>query len=387
MKNRARKLLVLSVLLCLLTGCTKQSGTKTAMDNWAETARLDADETAENLYNAALEEDVLKIYTVSSRLFDVAESFQKQYPGLLAEVTYYRTEEIKEKLEANAAAESFDCDLIFITNGDGSLTEEMIPKQLAYQYVPKDIKDKLRTGGSEEYLSILLEVPLLAYNEDYYNEAPIKNWWELTEPEWKGKLYITDPAKSMISYTMFAMFMKDSEGMAEAYREYFGRDFVSDTGESAGKAFVRMLIENDIRVANDSDDVANAIAAPGSTSDSVGIINASKLRLRDQGYALQVCYETEPFAGVINPADIMIAGGAKNINSAKLFIRWILGEADGEGEGYKPFLQEGAWPSRTDVVGGASKSLEEMNVIYTDEEYTTKQREGFLEFWSKYFIP
>ncbi|MCR5331460.1 MAG: hypothetical protein K6E62_09780, partial [Lachnospiraceae bacterium] len=120
-------------------------------------------------------------------------------------------------------------------------------------------------------------------------------------------------------------------------------------------------------------------------SDAVGILNASKLRLRDQGYPLQVCYELEPFAGVINPANIMIAGGAKNINSAKLFIRWILGEADGNGEGGKPFLQEGAWPSRTDAHGGASRRLEDMNVIYTDETYSSKNREAFLSFWNQFY--
>ena len=58
----------------------------------------------------------------------------------------------------------------------------------------------------------------------------------------------------------------------------------------------------------------------------------------------------------------MIAGGAKNINSAKLFIRWILGEADGNGEGGKPFLQEGAWPSRTDAHGGSFFNILPMHI-------------------------
>ena len=100
---------------------------------------------------------------------------------------------------------------------------------------------------------------------------------------------------------------------------------------------------------------------------------------------MQVCYDLEPFAGVINPANILIAGGAKNINSAKLFVRWILGETDGKGEGYKPFLQEGAWPSRVDVEGGASKKLEDINVIYTDETYSAKNREAFLKFWNQFY--
>lgn len=377
--------IAIAASLCVLAACNGKKESVSEMDEWARSAKLTAAESAEELYEAAKEEDVLKIYTVSSRLFDVAESFQRQYPGLLVEVTYYRAEDMKEKLSQNAENKTYDCDLLFITNGDGSLTEELIPKKLAYKYVPSDLKDKLRTGGSEEYLSILLEVPLLTYNDAFYKTAPITNWWELTKPEWKGKLYVTDPSRSMISYTMFAMFLQHSAEMEQAYRDCFGTDFASENGESAGMMFLRMLIENDLQVVNDSDDAANAIAAPGTVSDGVGILNASKLRLRDRGYSMQVCYELTPFAGVINPANIMVAGGAKNVNSAKLFIRWILGETDGTGEGYQPFLQEGAWPARTDVSGGASRRLEDINVIYTDENYTSKQREDFLAFWKKHF--
>lgn len=372
-----------ALFLALLAGCGKN--TKNEMTAWEKAAKLQAEQSADELYEAAKDEGVLNIYTVSSRLFDVAESFQKQYPGLLVEVNYLRAEEMVEKVKQNKENGTYDCDLLFITNGDGSITEDLIPNKLAYKYVPYDIKEKLRTGGSDEYLSILLEVPLLTYNEDYYTNTPISNWWELTEEKWRGKLYITNPTKSMISYTLFSMFMENTEKMEASYEEYFGKKYVANGNESAGEAFVRMLIENDINVVNDSDDVANAVATPGSKSEAVGILNASKLRLRDQGYPLQVCYELEPFAGVINPANILIAGGAKNINSAKLFVRWILGEADGKGEGYKPFLQEGAWPSRVDVEGGASQKLEDMNVIYTDETYSSKNREDFLNFWNQFY--
>jgi len=374
----------MTVCMVLVTGCSGKKA-KDAMSVWEKNAALDAGQSAEELYEAAKGEDVLNIYTVSSRLFDVAESFQKQYPGLLVEVNYYRAEEMTEKIKQNHASESYDCDLLFITNGDGSLTEDLIPNRLAFKYVPYDMKDKLRTGGSDEYLSVLLEVPLLTYNEDCYTGAPISDWWELTEEKWRGKLYITNPSKSMISYTLFSMFMKNTDLMEASYEAHFGKKYEPAGKESAGEAFVRMLIENGLNVVNDSDDVANAVALPGSKSDAVGILNASKLRLRDQGYPLQVCYELEPFAGVINPANIMIAGGAKNINSAKLFIRWILGEADGNGEGCKPFLQEGAWPSRTDAHGGASRKLEDMNVIYTDETYSSKNREAFLNFWNQFY--
>ena len=384
MFKKTALIICLYACLLMLAACGGDTA-KDAMSTWEKNAALGAEQSPKELYEAAKGEGILKIYTVSSRLFDVAESFQKQYPGLLVEVNYYRAEEMTEKIKQNHESESYDCDLLFITNGDGSLTEDLIPKKLAYRYVPYDIKDKLRTGGSEQYLSVLLEVPLLTYNEDYYEDTPVSNWWELTEEKWRGKLYITDPSKSMISYTLFSMFIKNSDKMEASYEAHFGKKFEASGSESAGEAFIRLLIENGLNVVNDSDDVANAVALPGSKSDAVGILNASKLRLRDQGYPLQVCYELDPFAGVINPANIMIAGGAKNINSAKLFIRWILGEADGTGEGGKPFLQEGAWPSRADVEGAATRKLEDMNVIYTDETYSSKNREAFLSFWNQFY--
>lgn len=378
--------LLICVVMCIsmLTGCGNKTP-QNEMAGWEATAMLMKEQSSAELYEAAQSEGVLKVYTVSSRVFDVAESFQKQYPGLLVEVNYCRAEEMVDKINQNNENKTYDCDIIFITNGDGSITENLIPNKLAYKYVPYDMKDKLRTGGSDEYLSVLLEVPLLTYNEDYYDDAPISNWWELTEDKWRGKLYITNPTKSMISYTLFSMFIENTEQMEYSYEAYFGKKFEANGKETAGEAFVRMLIENDIKVVNDSDDVANAVAAPGSSSEAVGILNASKLRLREQGYPLAVCYDLKPFAGVINPANIMIAGGATNINSAKLFVRWILGEVDGKGEGYKPFLQEGAWPSRTDVEGGATQKLEDMNVIYTDETYSSKNRENFLNFWNQFY--
>ncbi len=379
-----KKLIAVSLTgILLLSGCARNEQESSGMSEWEKAAKLSAHETAEELYEAAKAEDVLTIYTVSSRVFDVVESFQKQYPGLLVEATYYRAEEIKEKLYEGRANGEIGCDLIFTTNGDGNLTQDLIPNHLAYKYIPYDIEDKMRKGGSSEYVSILLEAPLLAYNSEVYTDgAPLKNWWELTEPEWKGKLYVTDPTKSNISYTVFSMLISNTDMLEEAYLEHFGTKYSAKDKESAGECLIRKLIENDLHVLNDSDDVADAVAAPGTGADGIGLLNASKLRLNDKGYTLENITDMKPFAGVINPANIMIAGGAENVNSAKLFIRWMLGETDGTGEGYTPFLGVGAWPARGDVTRGDSRNLDDMNVIYTDEKYTAENREAFLNMWS-----
>lgn len=71
------------------------------------------------------------------------------------------------------------------------------------------------------------------------------------------------------------------------------------------------------------------------------------------------------------------------MNQAKLFIQFIMGGESGDGEGYKPFLQEGAWLARTDITASASKQLEEMEAIYTDETYSCNHRDSFLAFWDE----
>lgn len=371
-------LVLLSLILC---ACGRTDSLKQTMVAWQKQAGLQEEDSPKQLYDKALNEDVLTIYTVSSRLFDVAKSFEEQYPGLKVNLVYYRVEELVEKIEENAAAKTYDCDVIFCTNGDGSLTDNLIPKRLAYKYIPADMKDKMRSQGNDAYVSVLLELSSLAYNDKIYDSAPVTNWWELTDEKWKDRVYITDPSKSMISYTLFSMMDKYNDEMKEAYSEYYGSELTPVNGESAAKTYIRMLMENGLMVVNDSDDVAAAVAESDAESPVLGVMNASKMRMRDQGYSLKACYQMTPFTGVINPADIMIAGGSKNINTAKLFIRWILGEKEGTGKGYQPFLQEGAWPSRIDVEGKTDTLLEDIPAVYTDESYSAENREDFLQFW------
>lgn len=376
-----KKIFVILLLLSvILTGCTQAPAADDPMSDWLDAANLSAEESVDELYAKALEEDVLTIYTVSSRIMDVAESFQQEYPGLPVDVIYTRSEELVGQITTEAAEEKYSCDLIFCTNGDGSLTENLIPNGLVYKYLPWDMKDAMRTGGNEQYLSVLLEVPLLTYNEEAHPTAPILNWWELTEPQWKDKVYITNPTRSMISYTLFSMMQQNEDQMEAAYAQRYGTPFEAENGEGAFKTFLRKLVENGLHVVNDSDDVADAIAKPGMNCQGIGILNASKLRLRESGYPLAVAYEMEPFAGVINPANLMLVGGSKNVNAAKLFIRWTLGETMGTGVGYEPFLQEGAWPARVDVQS-PSRSLDSFHAIYTDEQFACENRDEFLAFW------
>lgn len=366
--------LILAFVLCL-SACSSSSS-ETSTNEWLETAQLEAEETSDELYELALSEGVLTIYTVSSRIVDVAAAFEAEYPGLFVEVIYYRTEDMVSALETEKAADNVTSDLVFLTNGDGAITENLLPNELVHKYLPYDMANSMLDGLNEDYLSVMIEVPMLVYSSEYFSSAPVSNLWELTEETWYDKVYITNPADSMISYTFIAMLEQNSDLLEDAYASYFGSEYVADEGIVT--YFLSLLLQNALHVVNDSDDVANGIEYGEGT---IGLMNASKIRYNEDGYHFALTYNLEPFSGVANSAAIMMVDGAKNVSSAKLFIRYILGESTGDSEGLALLMNnEGIWPSRTDVTY-LSEPLENFEVEYTDESFSYDYRDEFLELW------
>jgi iron(III) transport system substrate-binding protein len=377
-----RLIALLLILLLVISGCTP---TATAPENpladWLSAANLDAAQTPEELYAAALREDMLVVYSTSTRMMDVAASFEQQYPGLIVRVEHIREGELYDKLLENYQSSNFACDIIVSADGIGIMANEFLPKSIAVKYTPYDIADKMLPGTNDDFLMLAGEASMLLYNDAYYSEPPIHNWWELTEEKWRGMVYMGNPVRSITTLAFLCMAVGNSEMMAEAYENLYGKPLEMQPGESAGEVFVRRLVENDITIVNSSDEVAEAIGFPGSGSPALGIAISSKERLRGLGYEITNHYDMEPFTGVYTSISVMMAGGSQNVNAAKLYIRWLLGEVDGYGEGYKPYLQSGAWSVRSDVRDDSGVRSEELNLLRTDRNYMYENQEAFIAFW------
>jgi iron(III) transport system substrate-binding protein len=225
------------------------------------------------------------------------------------------------------------------------------------------------------------EASILQYNDRYYDRPPIYNWWELTEEKWRGMVYMANPVRSITTLAFLCKIVEYSDMMEAEYESLYGHPLEMLPGENAGQAFVRRLVENDVVIVNSSDEVADEIGSPGSKNPSLGIVVSSKTRLQGLGYEITNHYGMGPFAGMYTPISIMMAGGARNVNAAKLFIRWLLGEADGQGEGYKPYLQSGAWSVRSDVRDESGVRSDELNLLYTNMDFIYKHHESFIAFW------
>lgn len=369
-------------MLCILIGCQKtESEQENYLKRWITKANLDAEEDKDELYQKALEESGLVVYSNTSRVAQVKQSFEKEYPGLVITVYDMRTGSIPDKLKENYENGQFDCDVVLCSDSTGIISHEFLPKGILTNYVPYDIKSKMRKGHYEEQLVFLGESQMIFYNSALHDKPPIENWWQLTEDNYKGKIVMSNPLTSYGTYGLLISFEAYASQMEEAYEKYFGTPLPVPEGSNAGKIFLEALLKNTI-IVNSSDEVIAELSGETKDSETIGIMVSSKMRMKELGYPIDICYQAEPFAGIYCPDSVFIASGAKNVSTAKLFIRWLLGEADGQGEGAAPYLTEGTWSTRTDRDSACKYSLDELELKGIDTEFAYEKVEEF-ENWYK----
>ena len=367
------------LLLASLSGCAQ---TQEAVTNeWLQTAQLDAQETPQQLYEKALLEETLVIYSSTTRIFDTQKAFEVAYPGLATDVQIVRTADLIVLLEENVATGEALCDVVICTDSNAILSTQMVPQGLLYKYVPWDIEDKILPQYNTEILDFMVESGLLFYNSEVYDTPPIASWWELTEPRWNGKFYMVDPQRSHTTNALLFTIIQHSDEMAAAYEALYGQPLPVPEGSTAGHEFWRMLLANNVQFTSSSDEALELVGMPGQSDPPLAILVSSKDRKAALGYAIAPAYHLAPTAGVIVPNSLMLHGGAKNVSAAKLFIRFLLGETDGTGVGFAPYMHEGNWPVRTDVVSPSEVQLDEVDFWLLDKQFMADNLEKITEFW------
>ena len=382
--KKSLAILLTSALLACLFGCGGPAAPTAEQElaAWLEQARLDAQETPRQLYEAALREDTLVVYSTTTRIYQVKESFEAAYPGLTVEVYDTRAHDMVEALRLAYENREWNCDVIICSDDNGSLTQELLPLRIVNKYVPYDIAPALREEANRELLYFVGECEQLFYNAEVYDESPVKNWWELTEPQWRGKVYMNSPLRSFPAYALVHSVIANSDKMEQAFEARYGVPMQIPPGSSAGKVFWEKLVANGVHFTTSSNELVEVVGMPGQSDPPVAFMISSKTRRNEVGMQVAAAYGAAPCDGVYAPNSVSIAGGAKNVNAAKLFIRWLLGETDGTGEGLKPYLLDGTWPVRTDVQTGTAVSMSEGNFWFNEKDDVISREKEILAFWS-----
>ena len=366
---------------------TPEAPAESDLTEWEQFANIYAtDETDEELYKQAIAEGgKVTFYSISSRCTKVADAFMAKYPEIECTPFDISTNELLEKVTREHEAGQKVADVVHIKDQDGSMYLEYVANKVFYNYKPADIFAHIDPSLTATATPLYTELTQLFYNTEVYDESPITNIWQLTEPQWKGKITMQNPLDNLSWGSWITGFCvgEEPDKLAAAYKELYGEELVlSDGCENAGFEFLKRLHANDPIYCASSDESAEAVGTPGQSDPPVGFTASSKLRKAEENGWVFAPVNLVPNTGIPAINTLYVVEGCEHPAAAKLLIRFMMGGIDGDTSGYKPFNTLGGWPVRDDIEPAeGSVPLSEVNVAHFDAEEIYMNYNTVRDFW------
>ncbi|RPI86630.1 MAG: ABC transporter substrate-binding protein [Chloroflexi bacterium] len=368
------KLLGLMMLLSMIVGCTPTApkeapvASEAPVSNVApaETTLTEAEQWAKDnglgpyqpetedwaaIEAAAKKEGKVVIYANSSKIGKLTDAWNALYPDIVYEGN--DTDGIDTKMAAEQEAGNVVGDVWF--NSDGHiLFGKFVPNQWLWSFVPSDVVIPEVTPD-RPFAIARHGTDLFGYNQEAHPEGcPITNIWQLTEPEWKSKLFMEDPISDVSMMAKLATFVQYADKMAAAYKDLYGRDWTTDeyavedsfgmVVEDAGYLWLRKMAYNAPSIQPGGDEVDAGYATLGmdlSVEPGIGFTGYSSYQTTLDGeLAMAPCFGINPVSGVFKTSYLAIANNAPHPNAAKLFIKFALTQ-----DGFDPWNELGNYPA------------------------------------------
>ena len=341
----------------------------------AQTFDIDA------LVAAAKKEPPLTVYSNTGKIVEQAEAFTKKY-GVQATGTKANAAAQLEMVIREAQAKNVQADVLQISDVAAGVAQ-LVPEGYVESWVPPDLADKI-PAIYQDPLVISNEANVWAYNTQAHESCPVKNIWELTEPEWKGKVALQDPLNKASYVDWFnQLAVHGNDKIAAAYKDHYGKDLVTDE-DGATAAWVKALAANGPLLTDADEAAAQAVGAPDQKEPFVGMMSSAKFRNNQEaGAKLGLCTGLNPFAGWMYPSLGFITAGTDSPNAAKLFIHYLLTE-----EGIAPQAADGKMSTNSDAKlpadepSGIAKVVDQMfpyNAATAAEDWDARQ--DWQDFW------
>ncbi|WP_455582030.1 hypothetical protein [Dysosmobacter sp.] len=391
--------LLAAVMLFGLTACgakkeetpaetPSETPAESQLTEWEESSQIyNTGETDEELYQKAIEEGgTVTLYSISSRCTKIADAFMAKYPELECIPFDISTNELLEKVTREYDAGSPTADVVHIKDQDGSMYKEYVQEGKFYNYQPADIFAHIAPEHTATATPLYIELTQLFYNTEAYPDgSPITNLWQLTEPEWKGKIMMQNPLDNLSWGSWITGFCvgEEPDRLAQAYQDLYGEELVLSEGcENAGYEFLKRLHANAPIYTASSDEIAESVGTPGQTNPPVGFCASSKLRKAEENGWVFAPVNLEPDTGIPAVNTLYVVEGTPHPAAAKLLIRFMMGGVDGDLSGYKPFNTLGGWPVRDDIEPAeGSTPYSEINVAPFDADEIYVNYNTVRDFW------
>lgn len=342
MKKRALALILALVMGLSLIGCNNDKPDNSASDDTVKgKLAAAASMTNDELYAKAQEEMAagakLNFYSTTSFAEKAASNFMVDYPALADKVVYAEIDDgetytILSNTIGSGVADS--ADMALVQNG-ADLKTYLLDEEKAYSYFPDAFKDVV----PEQYQSpavVTFINSLFIYNNTS-GSIGLNNVWQLTESEWKDKVFFKDPTNETVNINFLIQLTSPewTKRLEDAYKSYYGKDWASTEYESAAYEWIAGFLANVNYTYTSASKIATGIAS--GAGGNLGLFVFSKLRKVDEADRgnLAVCqFETpvEGFSGFMYSIYATVCSDTDCPYTCALFINYLLSEAGFAGE-------------------------------------------------------
>ncbi|MDI6772489.1 MAG: ABC transporter substrate-binding protein [bacterium] len=384
--------LTIGVLTVALAGTTPSLGAPALSETqqkWLLEAQLGPHSPATHdwaaIEAAARKEGKVVVYSSSSRTPAAAKSFEAAYPGIKVEAFDMGTVEVISKVKEEVRARVRTGD-VFFAGDPPTVIYEMVPRRMLWNFVPSELVGLIPKELREPLLVQRLGTRVIIYNSEVYKTPPITSWWDLTKPQWKGKVQIKDIFESGENLSLMATFVKHADHFASSYKEAFGKEIVLDKDcPNAAFQWIKNFLKNDPVFAGSDGDATSAVGRRGQKDPPLATVDYAKYRDVMTGrFVFEVALDVKPVGAVFYQTYLGVIDQAPHPNAAKLMIRWLMGDSRG-GKGYEPWFVPGDYPVRTGMLefprGAVPMAVLKTKAWTIDPMYAYEHGARILDFW------
>lgn len=349
MKKYLATLLVLAMAISVMAGCSSPEKettetTKPTIETPKESdvpKELTLEEkiaeasemTNEELYEKAKEEaGTLLIYSTTSLCETALNNFLEKYPGLSAQYSSVGEADMFTKLTTEIGTSAEGADMVLLQNAY-RMENELISEGKLLNYFPKMYADVV-DAQYQAPTAICFSPKLFLYNNTG-GDLGLSNVWQLTENEYKGKIFFKDPSTEPVGMNFLVMLTGDdwAEKLADAYQEYYGKEWSADSGfTNAGYEFLDGFLANCNYTYAADGGIAEGVST--GAAGNVGLFVFSKLRsgsvtrenLNVAAYFANGGKGLTGFSGFMYPTYAQLCADTDMPYTSCLFINWILSE-------------------------------------------------------------
>ncbi|WP_112322206.1 ABC transporter substrate-binding protein [Oceanibium sediminis] len=277
------------------------------------------------LIAAAQAEDGITIYSSTSKIKEAAAEFTKLY-GIEAVGTKVKGAAQIDLVVREHQAGNVVGDVIISSDAAAALAQ-LLPEGMVTSWTPPDMADTI-DELSKDPLVVWRDPSLWTYNNEDGGECPVSNIWEVTEEAWNRRITMEDPLNKPSFVDWFNQMQTHfDDEIAAAFEDRYGEK-LDTSAQSATATWVERLAANAPLLTDSSSGAAEAIGTRGQEKPFFGLVASAKFRdVSDEGLAMAICKDLNPYMGFAKPGFGLIAAGTDSPNAAKLFLHFMMTDA------------------------------------------------------------